>query len=154
MVTVHYSIFVSGHLPVLSFHTCFYLVLEGFLLSLSVFFLEATCLPDQIYNRMNTGGVSALNPNYGKVKQLCAQLGYGSKDKDDPRYFDKLSKKVIAYRKSFITDRMEQVTNFPLNYDHEQVQRCAEHFLEDNSNLFCQDQEGLIRPTFLSAHDM
>lgn len=106
-----------------------------------------------LYNMINMGGLWALRPDYGKVKQLCAQLGYGSTDKDDPRYYDNLSTKVIICRKSFIKTRMEQGIKFPLNYDHEQVQRCAELFLAENSNMFSHSQEGLIGPTFPSAHD-
>ena len=94
-------------------------------------------------------GIEALRPN-GKVIPLCNELGYSSTDKGDPRYHDILRRKVIDHRKHFIAHSMVYGSQFPLDYGHEDVQRCARSFLKHNSELFSQEEEGFIGPTLFA----
>lgn len=95
-----------------------------------------------------------MKPAYGKVLPLCDKLGYGSKDKTDARYHFKLKNKVVMHRREFTASSMAQGTQFPLYYDHMEVQRCAALFLENNRNMFSQEEEGFIGPTwFPNIHD-
>ena len=101
-----------------------------------------------------SSGIWRMRPPYGNVLQLCAELGYGSKDKDDPRYYNKLKMKILNHRKYFIDKAMAQDTEFPLNYDHVQVQECVTGFLTLYYYMFSEGHEGFIGPVmFPSIHD-
>ena len=98
-------------------------------------------------------GIEALRPP-GHVLPLCNELGYGSNEKGDPRYHNMFRQKVIEHRKRFISHNMMHGSQFPWDYHHEDVQRCARSFLQDNSQLFSQEEEEFVGPTlFSSIHD-
>lgn len=82
------------------------------------------------------------NPKYGRVFQLCEELGYGAKSRKDPQYRSNLSTKTNRHRQLFIKQTLKDATEFPLHYEHDQVQQCVSTFLEDNSHMFLQLQRG------------
>lgn len=77
-------------------------------------------------------------PKYGKVLQLCEELGYGSNDTKGPQYCRELSRRTNQHRQRFIEQNVQEFAEFPLYYEHEDVQRCASTFLANNGHMFLQ----------------
>jgi hypothetical protein len=98
---------------------------------------------------------SASKPNHRTVKQLCKNLGYyEADDKDNARYFRRLSTPTRNHRRAFING-LPASMNFPLNHTDPQAQRCASNFLTENADLFSGTEESVanIWPSYPSDED-
>jgi hypothetical protein len=75
------------------------------------------------------------DPKYGRVRELCKDLGYASDRKRTPRSMHYLTTKTTAFRKKFIESTPE-IIHFPLEYESAEAQECAARFLTSHVNLF------------------
>jgi hypothetical protein len=74
------------------------------------------------------------DPKYGKVYDLCRNLGYASDRKGTIRSTFYLSAKVTKFRKDFV--KTKKLNRFPLDYQDPNAKSCASMFLIENPDFF------------------
>lgn len=72
------------------------------------------------------------NPGYGSVNKLCKALGYNSDDEIGVKNRREFRRKTADHRRDFM-NCPSGITNFPLQYEAQQVQECVRAFMEKNS---------------------
>jgi hypothetical protein len=87
---------------------------------------------------MSNKMVSYKSPPYGKVRDLCTLLGYGSNDKNDPRYWEAFRSKMATHRQEFMKTSPD-LSSFPLDFDDSSVKKCVTKLLNKNSVPFDGD---------------
>ena len=84
----------------------------------------------------------SLDPKYGKIYDLCKELGYASTAKKDSRFWHDLRDKTAKHRRKFTTSATGPS---PFSFDHNasEVRLCAKTFLDNENHLFDATPEAL-----------
>ena len=84
----------------------------------------------------------SLDPKYGKIHDLCKDLGYASTVRGAPRFWHNLRDKTAKHRQKFMRSSAESYV-FSLDHNSPEVRRCAKTFLDNEYCLFEETQEAL-----------